>query len=78
MEESNFFTVRRANHWDNLPRDTVGSPSLEVFRTWLDRVLDNLIQAPFPMEGGTNELSRSLPAWLFYSSIVGYFYLFFF
>lgn len=63
MEEINFFTVRRANHWDNLPRDAVESPSLEIFRTWLDRVPDNLIQAPFPMKGWTDELSKSLPAW---------------
>jgi len=38
-----FFTVRRIHHWNNLLRDMVKSPPLEVFRTQLDRVLDNLI-----------------------------------
>ena len=38
-----FFTVRTINHWNNLPRDVVESPSLEVFKMRLDRVLDNLI-----------------------------------
>ncbi|KAK4832107.1 hypothetical protein QYF61_020734 [Mycteria americana] len=38
-----FFTVRTIVHWNNLPRDTVKSPSLEVFEMQLDRVLDNLI-----------------------------------
>jgi len=27
-----FFTVRTTIHWNNLPRDTVKSPSLEVFK----------------------------------------------
>lgn len=30
-------------YWNNLPRDVVESPSLEVFNMRLDRVLDNLI-----------------------------------
>lgn len=38
-----FFTLRTINQWNHLPRDVVGSPSLEVFRMRLDRVLDNLI-----------------------------------
>jgi len=39
----NFFTVRKINHWNNLPRDMVEFSSLEVFKLQLDRVLDNLI-----------------------------------
>ncbi|KAK4829749.1 hypothetical protein QYF61_006458 [Mycteria americana] len=38
-----FFTVRTIIHCNNLPGDMVESPSLEVFRMQLDRVLDNLI-----------------------------------
>ncbi|KAK4832350.1 hypothetical protein QYF61_021879 [Mycteria americana] len=34
-----FFTVRTINHWNNLLRDVVESPSLEVFKMQLDRVL---------------------------------------
>lgn len=28
----NFFTMRTINHWNNLLRDIVESPSLEVFK----------------------------------------------
>ncbi|GAB0181296.1 hypothetical protein GRJ2_000594900 [Grus japonensis] len=38
-----FFIVRTIIHWNNLPRDVVESPLLEVFKMLLDRVLDNLI-----------------------------------
>ncbi|KAK4832286.1 hypothetical protein QYF61_021685 [Mycteria americana] len=37
-----FFTVRTIIHQNNLPRDVVESSSLEVFKTQLYRVLDNL------------------------------------
>ena len=36
------FRLRTINHWNNLPRDVVESPSLEVFKMRLDRVRDNL------------------------------------
>lgn len=43
-----FFGARSVNHWSNLPKDVVKSPSLEVFKTWLDRMLDNLhLSSPF-------------------------------
>ncbi|KFQ61516.1 hypothetical protein N334_12622, partial [Pelecanus crispus] len=38
-----FFAVRIIAHWNNLPRDVVESPSLDVFKMGLDNVLDNLI-----------------------------------
>jgi len=28
-----FFTVRTIHHWNNLPRDVLESPSLDVFKT---------------------------------------------
>lgn len=44
-----FFAVRTIIWWNNVPRDVVESSSMEVFKLWLDRVLDNLIKGPFPM-----------------------------
>lgn len=37
-----FFTVRTMGHCNNLPRDAVESPPLQVFKRQLDRALDNL------------------------------------
>ncbi|KFQ90292.1 hypothetical protein N337_12552, partial [Phoenicopterus ruber ruber] len=34
-----FFTVRVTEHWHKLRREVVRSPSLEIFKSWLDTVL---------------------------------------
>ena len=39
----NFFTLRVAEHWNRLPREAVGSPSLETFKTRLDAVLSDVL-----------------------------------
>jgi len=39
----NFFTLRVMEHWNRLPRKVVGSPSLEIFKTPLDKVLCSLL-----------------------------------
>ncbi|PKU42967.1 hypothetical protein llap_6728 [Limosa lapponica baueri] len=39
----NFFTLRVAEHWNRLPREVVDSPSLETFKTRLDKFLCNLL-----------------------------------
>jgi len=39
----NFFTLRVTEHWNRLPREVVKSPSLEIFKTRLVKVLCNLM-----------------------------------
>ena len=34
-----FFTLRVMEHWNRLPREFEESPSLEIFKTHLDKVL---------------------------------------
>jgi len=38
-----FFTMRAVKHWNGLSREVVEVPSLETFKTRLDRALSNLI-----------------------------------
>ncbi|KFZ65849.1 hypothetical protein N321_05365, partial [Antrostomus carolinensis] len=35
----NFFTVRVTEQWNRLPREVVESPSLEIFKNHLDKIL---------------------------------------
>jgi len=39
----NFFTLRVTEHWNRWPREVVDSPSLEIFKTRLDKVLCSLL-----------------------------------
>jgi len=39
----NFFPLRVTEHWNRLPREVGASPSLEIFKTRLDRVLCSLL-----------------------------------
>ena len=39
----NFFTERAIEHWNRLPREVVESPSLEVFKKWVDMAFLNMV-----------------------------------
>jgi len=39
-----FSTVEVVTHWQRLPREVEGAPSLETFKVGLDGALSNLIQ----------------------------------
>jgi len=39
----NFSTLRLTEHWNRLPREAAESPSLEIFKSHLDKVLCGLL-----------------------------------
>jgi len=48
----NFFPLRVTEHWNRLPREVVESPSLEIFKTHLDKVMCNLLLGDPALAGG--------------------------
>ena len=57
-----FSAVMVVKHWDRLPREVVESPSLEIFKTQLDKVLSNqLLLTLLELGVGLDDLSRSRP-----------------
>jgi len=48
----NFFPLRVTEHSNRLPREVVESPSLEIFKTHLDKVLCSLLWVTLLWHGG--------------------------
>jgi len=48
----NFFTLRVTEPWNRLPREVVESPSLEIFKPRLDKVLYSLLWVTLLRQGG--------------------------
>jgi len=58
----NFFPLRVTEPWHRLPREAVESPSLEIFKTRLDKVLCSLLWVTLLRQGvGLGDPQRSLP-----------------
>ena len=48
----NFFPLRVTEPWPRLPREAVESPSLEIFKTRLDKVLCSPVWVTLLWQGG--------------------------
>jgi len=53
--QKKLFTGRVVQYWNELPREVVQSPSLDVFMTWLDNITADLLN-----DGNSSALSRML------------------
>jgi len=58
----NFFTIRVTEPWPRQPREVVESPSLEIFKPRLNKVLCSLLWVTLLQQGvGLGDPQRSLP-----------------
>jgi len=58
----NFITLRVTEPWHRLPREAVESPSLEIFKTLLGKVLCSLLWVTLLRQGvGLGDPQRSFP-----------------
>lgn len=70
-------TTGGMQHGDTLPREGVGSPSLEVYRVWLDKALSNLLSLwrcpSWEWGAGGGKLQTHLHFWLIPDCYICYF-----
>ena len=67
-----FSTWRIAEHWNRLPRGTVQSPSLEIFKTCLDVILCSLLKVKLLRQRGWTRWSPEV-LWNPYYSVILWF-----
>ena len=58
----NFFPLRVMEHWNRLPREAVDSPSLEILKTRLDKVLYSLLQVTLLLQEGWTRWPTEVPS----------------
>jgi len=58
----NFFPLRVTEPWTRLPRGAVESPSLEIFKTRLDKVLRSLLWVTLLRQGGWTGWPTEVPS----------------
>jgi len=56
-----FLGVRVTECWKRLPREVVGSPSLEIFKSYLDMVLGNQLWVALVEQEGLDQMSSTGP-----------------
>jgi len=62
LKQRNFFPLRVTEPWNRLPREIVESPSLEIFKTHLDKVLCSLLWVTLLRQGvGLGDPQRTFP-----------------
>ena len=66
----NFLTLRVMEHWNRLPGEVVDSPSLEIFKTHLDKVLCSLLWVTLLWQGGWTRWPTEVPSNPYHSVIL--------
>ena len=66
----NLFALRVTEHWNRLPREVVHSPSMDIFKTRLDKVLCSLMSVTLLWQGGWTRWSTEVPSNPYHSVIL--------